>query len=709
MKSSDTQIQIRAWWLIIIALLLVFLPVLLKLSAIPFYQEAQYSDILISHLPNAQFAHNAVMEWRQIPLWSPMLFAGLPFAADPLSGMAYLPNWLAVLIPEPATFNLLMLLHLAWAALGSYVFARRSGFLAEAGVILGIGFACTPKILAHLGLGHFGLISAVSWTPWLLIHVESVVHSIHADVRSPAIKAGAILGVIFLADPRWSIPSLILALLLGLYLWVRLHQPRRGSPLQVGKVLLLSAGAAIGVGALLAFPLMELLPLSTRAGLSEAARDSLALDWAHLLGYIHPILGQPEQVTYLGVSLLTLVVVGFLSRRRDSLFWGGVFILTILLSMGSATPLYPLLTRILPGAGFLRVPARMLFLSAFAAAILASIGVEWVSDPAIDKTNSKPFRMTMLGWILLVVLTNIALATTRVVALSDAIITSVIVILTAAILELWRRGQVRTIHALSVLALVVVFDLGRVSWAMIRMEPADAGQAAARQLADMLGGSYGEARVFSPSYALPQNVAVDASIEMLDGVNPLQLASYADYLEDATGFESTRYTVTLPPFPNGDPKQPWKIDFDLELLARLNTSHIISDYPLQQQGLIPINTPTELYLYELEGPRPRAWVEAQAGGEWSEAQILEWTPNRIQLTVAGPGRLVLSEINYPGWQASLNDNQISLSTAYGLLRAVDIPTGEHRVVFSYEPRSVSLGAVLFGLTLVIALIVGRKQ
>ena len=51
------------------------------------WRGAEYSDILVSHWPNAYFLRRSLQTWKQIPLWNPMILSGMPFAADPLSGL----------------------------------------------------------------------------------------------------------------------------------------------------------------------------------------------------------------------------------------------------------------------------------------------------------------------------------------------------------------------------------------------------------------------------------------------------------------------------------------------------------------------------------------------------------------------------------------------------------------------------------------------
>jgi len=78
------------------------------------------------------------------------------------------------------------------------------------------------------------------------------------------------------------------------------------------------------------------------------------------------------------------------------------------------------------------------------------------------------------------------------------------------------------------------------------------------------------------------------------------------------------------------------------------------------------------------------------------------TPNRISIKASGPGRLVLSEINYPGWKVFVDGNQEEIKTTYGLLRSIDLAEGSHKIEFSFQPLTVyaGLGLAVVGWVLV---------
>ena len=101
--------------------------------------QSNYSDMAISHYPNAVFLIRSILNYQQLPLWSNTVLSGYPFAADPLAGIWYLPGWLAYIFPLPLGFNLDLLLHLLWSGIGVFFFLRKekkSDYAALAGAIL---------------------------------------------------------------------------------------------------------------------------------------------------------------------------------------------------------------------------------------------------------------------------------------------------------------------------------------------------------------------------------------------------------------------------------------------------------------------------------------------------------------------------------------------------------------------------------------------
>ena len=155
----------KRWALIILVLLLPLLPWIIQAGNYFYNINSEYSDLAVSHLPNATYLLRSLRESGAIPLWSSLILSGAPFAADPLSGLWYLPGWLAYGLPQPTGFNLVLLLHILWGGLGMVWLLSRLGLRREAALLGGIAFELMPKLFAHAGAGHITLVYAVCWTP----------------------------------------------------------------------------------------------------------------------------------------------------------------------------------------------------------------------------------------------------------------------------------------------------------------------------------------------------------------------------------------------------------------------------------------------------------------------------------------------------------------------------------------------------------------
>ncbi|WP_373810534.1 YfhO family protein, partial [Porphyromonas loveana] len=88
-------------------------------------------------------------------------------------------------------------------------------------------------------------------------------------------------------------------------------------------------------------------------------------------------------------------------------------------------------------------------------------------------------------------------------------------------------------------------------------------------------------------------------------------------------------------------------------------------------------------------------------------RLTEHTPNRQVYETSGahPMLGVFSEIYYPhGWTATIDGQPASIIRANYVLRALELPAGQHRVEFRFDPRSLHITEAIAKTALVLLLL-----
>jgi hypothetical protein len=683
------------------AILLLFVPLLISLPHVNSFSYPAsgdiYSDITTTHFPNAVFLLNTLARWHQIPLWSPAILGGYPFFAHPLSGLYYPPGWLALFFPLPFGFNLTVGLHLAWGSIGMYYLMRREGLSRSAALISGLAFGCFPKLFAHYGAGHLTLMYAIPWTPWLLaslIHGNSGARSIRALIFSP----GAMLGIILLADIRWGILAWITLWIYGIMLGF--SRNKRLQLLSLAK----NTALAVVIAAPLLLPLTEYSLLSTRANLTAQESLVYSLPPLRLFGLVFPdLVSNHEWVLYPGAMTIILATLAVMGGKwdRPRKFWLGTVGASLLFSLGAYLPGIRLIFE-LPGMDLARVPSRALFLSGLGLSALAGIGFDKALK-GIEQQYVKSINLALVGLLTLSLGLGAGLffignklpygSGWGLLFLSLGGIW--IILRTSGILSL--RVWIVGVFFLSILEWGIL-DSSAIFWRVKSEVLAEAGPAAG-----YLSTKTGLFRIYSPSYSLPQHVAAVRELELADGVDPIQLASYAAFMERAAGVPRKGYSVTIPPYASGHPDTDNK-DFvpDPSLLGLLNVRYVVSAFDIRSPSLALEAQFDDTRIYRNLEAAPRAWVQAateQLHTEISAVEPISWSPNRITLVASGPGKLILSEIAYPGWYVWVDGVPQEIELFNGVLRSVILSEGEHRVSFSFRPLSLYAGIFIWAIFL----------
>ena len=97
----------------------------------------------------------------------------------------------------------------------------------------------------------------------------------------------------------------------------------------------------------------------------------------------------------------------------------------------------------------------------------------------------------------------------------------------------------------------------------------------------------------------------------------------------------------------------------------------------------------------MEDPIPFS-IPADTAIALEKPVIERYTANEIEVRVSleRPGVLVMAEVYYPAWRATVNGASQKIYRANQTMRAVPLGAGNHRIVFRYDSASFNLGSLV---------------
>ena len=96
-------------------------------------------------------------------------------------------------------------------------------------------------------------------------------------------------------------------------------------------------------------------------------------------------------------------------------------------------------------------------------------------------------------------------------------------------------------------------------------------------------------------------------------------------------------------------------------------------------------------------------------------RLVAYEPNRLKYEVNSNtgGTIVFSEIYYPGWRSSIDGQEVPHGRANYILRAMNVPAGQHEVEFSFDPVSLqvteNIAFIALGLLVLVALVMAFRK
>ncbi len=728
------------------------------------------SDQYIAGYAFRDFAAESLRESGSFPLWNPFIFGGMPYVAAMHGDIFYPTFLLRMVLPTDVAMTWGFILHLFLAGLFTYLFLRRTGLGFAGSLVGGLAYMLSGQIASYASPGHDGKLFVSALLPLFL-------WALHLGIREGRQAAWGAIALIVGLGVLSPHPQLLQYMLVtgGCYaLFLAFTGDAAGERLEraaairrlVFSLIAIAVGGAIG--AIQYWPLQEYVPWSPRAGgTGWEHATSFSMPWPELLintylpqftGILFAYTGQNRihfHSEYLGVAVLFLAGLGLTRAtgvgRAARWFWMGALIVSALWALGGNSPFYHLIYAIVPGTKFFRAPSTIFYVTSFAVAVLAGFGTQRLVQGQVSLRYAGAWAGAALVLVLLAVsgaLTNLSAALAApgmeqwALENGDAIVagalrTFAFTVAIAAVAVFAARGRLRPVTAVAAVAVIVTADLwsiARIYWPfsppadeLYATDPAAEYVKALPEPTRVIARQLGDPQVPNDPF-LRHDGLWSLGVRNALGYHGNELGRYQLLVGEAEGY---RPALTNP-----------------NIWALLNIGYMytdLPDLPFGQRVVGPVRNAagSQVYLYELPGEHPAAWVApaiVTAPDEQVLATVLDprydvysvalmtdsadvpsatiaQAPARLDLDVnvdrPSAGRidvqlgapapegsaLVVSENYYPGWEATVDGQPVSVWRTNYVLMGVPLPAGARTVSLTFTNPPYEVGKVVTLLAL----------
>jgi hypothetical protein len=268
---------------------------------------------------------------------------------------------------------------------------------------------------------------------------------------------------------------------------------------------------------------------------------------------------------------------------------------------------------------------------------------------------------------------------------------------------------------------LVCLDLSAFDWSAANKIEANAkGQdemarlLSLRRTANFLQSRPGPFRVQVLAQSAP-NIGDMFGIQEIMGSGATMQEDY-DRIKGQTDLLNTRYTIR--PAAAKEPgaiyeDSAWKVYENANAYPRAWLVHKTAVEPDRDKLLTRLNEPgLDTHSIALLSAPLNPAIDAAGETHDEQAEFRQVREDRVEVAVHAnrPGLLVVSELFYPGWHATVNDRPAEIWNVDGALRGVVVPAGKSHVFMYYAPASffsgmaVTIAAFLCGGILVLTLV-----
>ena len=608
-------------------------------------------------------ARQQLSEW---PQWQPWIFSGMPsLEAFTYVNLLYLPSYLLDLIGV-ADLNI-QFIHLIFSGVGMLLLVNKLISNKKISFIIGLLWMFNPFLITMIVYGHGSQMMTAAYLPWTLYFL----HNLKSDQSIFNLLIFSLFFGFQLQRAHVQI-AYYACMLLGSYFIFSFFKNRNKKYLFF---FIAGCFVAFMLAAHIYLPSLDYRSVSIRS--SAIGSFDYATNWSmhpkELITYVLPHFYGFGGSTYTGympftdypnyVGLMVLIIAFFSLKKfkNERVFFWIILLFSILLSFGKYfEDFYKIFYNYLPFFSSFRVPSMILIISNFCLYILCAFGLK-------DLLN---------------IFKN-------------------------------KFSNINTELVMNIFLIISLMDIYRIDSQIIDPQPASGRQT-------QIISNYDFDRIFEEDETiifLQENLGLNRiyptgsiftdpkfkyyGIESVGGYHPAKFGHYTDLMKNSNNLLS------------------------IPVMQMLNVKYIISPIEINHSMLKfvkstafnSVNGNMNVFIYSLDNSAPRAWfvrdvisednniynyLNANAFNPLKTAVVkdieskryqvgkvinTEWSMHEIMVEYESTdsGILILSEIFYPSrWKAYIDNKEVKIFKANGVLRAVNIEAGNNKVIFKYD-------------------------
>lgn len=672
--------------------------------------------------------------------------------------------------PFPASIAWLAVLSLAWGGIGTYLYCRLIGVGYLGALAAGLLFALCTENASLINAGHIQKIATISWFPWVMLFLEKGLRS----GRFFHYALAALMLALQFFNMHWQISfysCLAVAMYWFFYVGGRFLKDGAGYRRFLGKDFLLVVVMVILFFTTIAMSFAPLLSWSRQSERAGGMSQEEGMSWSMppeeiftlvvpgMVGFSRqeggdiPAPGQAyywgrmnfsQTNDYLGLLPWFLLPLPLLFRRdRYTWFFSFLIVASIVMALGKYTFVYQFMFDHLPGFSTFRVPKMILFLFAFAAAVMLGRGVDLLerADLPIPTLRRLVFGAAIAVGLVGLFWLAVTLGRDAVLRLSgeyiaqptryqmdssliddrylnmrrEAGIAFAFALVYLGVLLVWFKRWLQPRWAICLFMLLLGCDLFRVnSHFFVLVDPPQANKKAAKtDVVEFLEKRIGTYRM-QPLNEQNAHYYADYNLPNISAYVTVSEKRYKEYLDglSLSGAMVDMMNLKYLVMPAGEfAAQRGELIGKYEPVFQSSTGSVVIEnrsvlpkaWLVESVAVVPdVRQRLGIMASRQFNPAAVALVESppslplapgpQTPGLIS-AEVVEYSPNRTIIS-ANPVRnslLVIGEKYYQWWYAFVDGKKAEIVPVNHILRGVYLPPGAHRVEFRFDPLPFKVG------------------